>query len=398
MVDLSVNPELLALVPEPISDDYDALMNSIKTNGQLEPIVVWKESVSGKNYIIDGHTRYKILREFKIEPKIKYDTFSNWDEAKQYSIRINRDRRHLSSLQKVDLAFKEIEIEKKLAEKRQKETIPKPGQKGFQKSKLPLGISTGRTVDIVAKKTGLSPRTVSRINLVREKGSEELRKKVAEGKKSPAAAEKIIRREEIRTNPIPLPDGKFRIILCDVPYQYERDVEGSPDYPTLSTEEIIGLRDKNGKLLTEMFASSAIIFFWAPMPKLEEALQILKAWGFTYKTSIVWSKERDGKSQEGVGYYIKATCELLLIATKGKIGIPNPKDRSLGIIRAERTIHSQKPDIARRRIMSMYPNEKYLELFARKPVNGWTCWGNQIELPDTEESKTTKQTLDNFKS
>ena len=397
MVDLHVNPEISSLVPQPTSEDYDSLVNSIRTNGQLEPVIVWKEPITGKNYIIDGHTRYKILQELKIEPKVNYIELSSWDEAKKHSIQINRDRRHLTPLQKVELALKEIDVEKTLAEKRQKETVPKSGQKGFQKLSLPIGSCTGRTVEIVSKITGLSPRTVSRLELVLKKGSEDLRKKVAEGKKSPAAAEKIIRRDEIRTNPMSLPDGKFRIVYCDVPYRYERDVEGSPDYPTLPTEEIIALRDKNGKPLTETFASDAVLFFWAPLPKLQDALQILNAWGFAYKTGIVWSKEKDGKSQEGVGYYIKATCELLLIATKGKIGIPNPEDRPLGIIKAERTVHSRKPDIVRRIIMSMYPNEKYLELFARKPVNGWNCWGNQIEFPETQESTTKKQTLDDFK-
>ena len=398
MSDLFVNLEMSTLVPEPTQEDYDALVCSIKTKGQLEPIIAWKDPVTGKNYIVDGHTRFKILKELGIEPNIVLKDFDSWEDAKIYSIQVNRNRRHLSKYQIVELTYKEIQIETKLAENRQKETIPKSGEKGFQKLKMPNGPYTGRTVDIVSKKVGIPSRTVARIKLVMDKGSEELRREVAEGQKSPAAAEKIIKRQHIRTNPIPLPEGKFRVILCDAPYRYDRDVEGTPDYPTLTVDEIIALKDETGKPLRDMFASDAVIFFWAPPPKVSDALQILKEWGFVYKTAMVWSKEKDGKSQEGVGFYIKATCEFLLIATKGKIGIPNPPDRPLGLIRAERTIHSKKPGIFRRLIMSMYPNEKYLELFSRENVQGWTCWGNQITMPELKMQTMKKQTLDDFKA
>ena len=397
MIDLHINPELFALVPEPSKEDFIALKKSIESDCQYKPITVWKDSVSDKTFIIDGHSRNEACKQLRIEPIIEYKEFESWLDAMKYAIQVNSNRRHLTQLQKVNLAFREIEIEKKLAEERQKSTLPKKGQKGFQKS-MPNGMHTGNTCDIVSRKTGIPSRTVARFKKINDEGSKDLRKEVEYGKKSPAAAEKIINREKIRTNPIPLPNGKFRIILCDVPYKYDYQVEGSPNYPTLSEEDIINLKDKTGKPLREMFASDAIIFFWAPLPKLLEAQYILKEWGFIYKTAIVWSKEKDGKSQEGTGYYIRATCELLLIATKGKIGIPIAKDRPLGIIKAPRTkTHSQKPDIVRRQIMKMYPNEKYLELFARESVNGWTSWGNQLDLPESKESSKEKQTLDDYK-
>jgi len=397
LIDLHINPELFALVPEPSKEDFLSLKKSIEINGQHEPITVWKDSISDKTFIIDGHSRYETCKQLEIEPKIEYKKFDSWTDAMLYAVQVNSKRRHLTQIQKVNLALREIDIEKKLAKERHKSTMPKKGQKGFQKS-MPNGMHTGNTCDIVSEKTGISSRTVARLKQIIDKGSEELKRDVAEGKKSPFTAEKIIKRKEIRTNPIPLPNGKFRIILCDVPYQYDYQAEGSPNYPTLTDEEIISLKDKEGRPLREMSASDAIMFFWAPLPKLQQAQHILKEWGFDYKTAIVWSKEKDGKSQEGTGYYIRATCELLLIATKGKIGIPIPSDRPLGIIKAPRTnIHSQKPDIVRRQIMKMYPNEKYLELFARESVKGWTCWGNQLVLPEIQKPLKEKQTLDDYK-
>ena len=94
--------------------------------------------------------------------------------------------------------------------------------------------------------------------------------------------------------------------------------QGAPDYPTLNTEEIIHLKDKNGKPVTSVFSNDCIIFFFSPIPKIEESLKVLTAWGFKYKAAIVWSKEKDGKPQEGTGYDVRATCEMLLIATKEK--------------------------------------------------------------------------------
>lgn len=316
MVELFINPELFALVPEPTKEDYIALKKSIQINGQHKPITVWKESVTGKSFIIDGHTRNESCKELNIEPIIKYQEFDGWDSAMLYAIQVNSNRRHLTDMQKVELALREIEIEKKIAEKRQKLTVPKKGEKGFQK--LPNGMHTGNTCDIVAAKTGLSSRTVARHKKILDEGSEELKKKVASGKKTVAAAERQINLEKMHTNPISLPDGKFKVILCDVPYKYDLEGQGTPNYPTLEKSEIISLKDKQGRPITDVFADDSIVFFWVPPPKLEEALDILKAWDFSYKTKITWSKEIDGISQKGVGHYIMATCEDILIATKGK--------------------------------------------------------------------------------
>lgn len=399
MIDLHTNPELFALVPEPTKEDFVALKTSIKNNGQHKPIIAWKDTFSGNTFIIDGHSRYEICKQLKIEPKIEYKEFESWLGAMKYAIQVNSNRRHLTQLQKVQLALREIEIEKELAKQRKQSTLPQKGQKGFQKS-MPNGMDTGNTCDIVSKKTGISSRTVARLKRILDDGSEEIKRDVASGKKSAASAERLIKLAKVHTNPMSLPDGKFKIILCDVPYKYDYEGEGAPNYPTLSEEEIIGLKDMHGKPVTDLFAADAIIFFWAPMPKLEEALRILHAWGFSYKTAIVWSKEKEGISQHGTGHYVIATCELVLIATKGRPGIPLPENRPLGILRAARTrIHSEKPELLRHWIEKMYPREKYLELFARVAAKGWTAWGNQLNIKEmTTKTNAKKGTLDYFEN
>ena len=388
---------MFAIVPEPTKEDFIALKNSIEKHGQHKPIIVWEDPHSNKKFIIDGHSRNKACNQLGIEPVIEYKEFENWPDAMKYTIQVNSNRRHLTQIQRVSLALREIDIEKKLAEIRQKSTIPLKGQKGFQK--MPNGMHTGNTCDLVSEKTGISTRTIARLKRILDCGSEDLKQAVASGKKSPASAERLLMLEKVHTNPMSLPDGKYKVILCDVPYKYDYELEGAPSYPTLDEKEIIQLNDKQGRPITDVFANDAIIFFWAPMPKLEEAFRIIHAWGFTYKTSIVWSKEKEGISQQGTGHYVIATCEMILIATRGKPSVPIPKNRPLGILKAPRTkLHSQKPDMLRHWIEKMYPNEKYLELFARDTVANWIPWGNQLDVQELPQVLTKKGTLDYFEN
>ncbi|MCH7561002.1 MAG: ParB N-terminal domain-containing protein, partial [Thaumarchaeota archaeon] len=166
MVELSINPELFAIIPEPTKEDFLALKESIESVTQHKPITVWKDLVSDKIFIIDGHSRYEACKQLRIEPIIEHKEFENWLDAMRYAIHVNSKRRHLTQIQKVNLALREIEIEKQLAKERQRSTVPNKGQKGFQK--MPNGIHTGNTCDIVSKKTGISTRTVARLKQIIE--------------------------------------------------------------------------------------------------------------------------------------------------------------------------------------------------------------------------------------
>ena len=395
LTELAISPELYALVPEPEKEEYDSIKYSIKNDSQQEPIIVWKDSISEKNFIIDGHTRYKICKELEIEPRIQYKIFESWLVAKKFAVEVNLLRRHLSQAKRVELAFKLLEIENKLAEQRQRSTVPTKGQKGFQPVSMPNGINTGRAVDLVAEKTGMSSRTVARVKFVLDNGTEEIRRNVLNGKTKPARAERQIRRDKSPTKEISLPDGKYDVIYSDAPFRYGFELEGAPDYPTLTTEQIISLKDKDGKSITSVFATDCIMFFWSPKPKISDSCKILEAWGFEFKTLLIWRKVNNGKPQRGTGHYVWSTAECLLIATKGKPGTPNPENMQEDVIEEPRgKRHSEKPEIFRRIIEKMYPKRKYLELFGRKMVLGWQVWGNQIDLPSNTQGNGAK--LDDF--
>lgn len=163
------------------------------------------------------------------------------------------------------------------------------------------------------------------------------------------------------------PEGEFDLIYADPPWRYEhcktdsRKIENQ--YPTMSLQEICQIEIPS--------FSDCILFLWATSPKLAESLEVIKSWGFVYRTCAVWDKKLIG-----MGYYFRQQHELLLVATKGQPGTPDPKHRISSIFQCKRGTHSRKPDHFYGIIERMYPDKKRLELFARQKRLGWSSWGN----------------------
>ena len=187
-------------------------------------------------------------------------------------------------------------------------------------------------------------------------------------------AHKMINTTKKAETPTPdLPKGKFELIYLDPPWKYELELEGSPPYKTMTLEEM-------KEQIKLPFAKNCVMFMWVTNPKLEEALELIRHWGFTYKTNIVWVKQKNGKIQQGTGYYVKGSHELLLIATKGRPGVPPEASRIPSVVFAERTkIHSEKPKIFYEIIEKMYPVKKKIELFSRHKRNDWESWGDEVD-------------------
>jgi N6-adenosine-specific RNA methylase IME4 len=166
-----------------------------------------------------------------------------------------------------------------------------------------------------------------------------------------------------------LPKGFFDVIYADPPWEYEFGLRGGVQnhYPAMSLEELKSLRIPA--------AEDSVLFLWATMPKLREALELVEAWGFEYRTGAVWVKDRFG-----TGYYFRGQHELLLLSTKGTPLIPSEADRPSSVIEAPRSGHSRKPERVYELIERMFPKGRYLELFSRNVEGrkGWTMWGNEI--------------------
>jgi len=171
-----------------------------------------------------------------------------------------------------------------------------------------------------------------------------------------------------------IPDGPFDVIYADPPWEYDN---GGPDggvdhhYGTMSVDEI--------KALDVPAADDAVLYLWSTVTHVPEALDVLNAWGFEYKTQAVWDKQAFG-----VGYWFRGQHELLYVGTRGDVS-PPPKDARRGsMFREQRTDHSAKPDAVRRHIEKAWPDADKLELFARDNRSGWSEWGN--EVPTQEQT------------
>ena len=161
---------------------------------------------------------------------------------------------------------------------------------------------------------------------------------------------------------------KFAIILADPAWEYDfsRSDSRQIDNQYLPTP----LEDM--KRLKLPAADDCVLFMWATSPKLPEAIELMEAWGFEYKTGMVWVKDKIG-----MGYYARQKHELLLIGTKGNLQLPDEDKRPESVIVAPRTGHSEKPEIVHEIIETMYPTYKKLEMFARKAREGWEVWGDE---------------------
>lgn len=162
--------------------------------------------------------------------------------------------------------------------------------------------------------------------------------------------------------------GKYAVLYADPPWEYQftetdnRAIENH--YPTMTLAEICELP------VPDITHDHAVLFLWATSPKLAEAMQVLAAWDFDYRTSIVWVKDKIG-----MGYYVRGQHEMLLIARRGDLPVPAPEDRPPSVVHAPRTTHSTKPPELYEVIEAMYPNLPRIELFSRTYRPGWDAWG-----------------------
>jgi len=174
----------------------------------------------------------------------------------------------------------------------------------------------------------------------------------------------------------------FRTILADPPWRFQnRTGKMAPEhrrlsrYGTLSEDEIAALP------VNRLATSTSHLYLWVPNALLPQGLKAMAAWGFQYKTNIIWHKVRkDGGSDgRGVGFYFRNVTELLLFGTKGKQARTlAPGRRQVNLIATRKREHSRKPDEQYAVIEACSPGP-FLELFSRGTRSGWECWGHEAD-------------------
>ncbi|MDE3225511.1 MAG: S-adenosylmethionine-binding protein [Nitrospirota bacterium] len=174
---------------------------------------------------------------------------------------------------------------------------------------------------------------------------------------------------------------KFRTILADPPWQFaNRTGKMAPEHRRLNRYQTLSLREICEIPVPLAVNEPAHLYLWVPNALLPDGLEVMKAWGFTYKTNIVWHKIRKdgGPDGRGVGFYFRNTTEMVLFGIRGSLRTLQAGRTQVNIIRSQKQEHSRKPEALYPIIEACSPSP-FLELFARGTRPGWYAWGNQAE-------------------
>lgn len=177
-------------------------------------------------------------------------------------------------------------------------------------------------------------------------------------------------------------ESRFSTVLADPPWQFQnRTGKMAPEHKRLNRYSTMTLDDILALPVEAALAETAHLYLWVPNALLPEGLRVLAAWGFHYKSNLVWHKIRKdgGPDGRGVGFYFRNVTELVLFGVRG----PNartlaPGRRQVNFIATQKREHSRKPDELYPLIEACSPGP-YLEMFARGSRKGWTTWGNQAD-------------------
>jgi len=188
-------------------------------------------------------------------------------------------------------------------------------------------------------------------------------------------------------------EKRYTVIYADPPWRYEqKSLSGAAEkhYPTMSMDELYALD------IEAVAEKDAALFLWTTFPMIPEALRLIRAWGFKYKTvAFVWAKQN--KSGVGwflgLGFWTRSNAEICLLATRGKPKRKSAKVRQL-IISPVRS-HSEKPEETRDRIAELMGDVPKIELFARDKPSGWDVWGNEVDCDVEIAVKDTEGGGDN---
>ena len=172
----------------------------------------------------------------------------------------------------------------------------------------------------------------------------------------------------------------YQIIYADPPWDYKgqkqhngkggKDTGGAVSH--YSTMKLPDLKKLN---IASICDDDCLLFMWTTSPHLDQAIDLIRAWGFSYATiAFVWDKVAVNP-----GFYTMSQCEICLVAKRGKIPKPRGARNIRQFLSIKRQRHSAKPDTVRKRIEAMFPDQRKIELFARESSEGWDCWGNEVE-------------------
>jgi N6-adenosine-specific RNA methylase IME4 len=175
--------------------------------------------------------------------------------------------------------------------------------------------------------------------------------------------------------------GEYGTILADPPWRFNNSTgKVAPEHKRLKRYSTLALDRIKEIPVDDVAAEKSHLYLWVPNALIAEGLEVLKAWGFTYKTNLIWYKIRKdgGPDGRGVGFYFRNVTEIVLFGVKGKLRTFKPGRSQVNIIPSRKREHSRKPDELYEIIEGCSPGP-YLEMFARGDREGWTTWGKESD-------------------
>jgi N6-adenosine-specific RNA methylase IME4 len=410
---------LAEIFPLMEGQEFDDLVADIKAHGLREPIVTYG------NKILDGRNRYRACVAAGIP------CWSNTYKGKDpiaFVISLNLKRRHLNESQRAMAAARLANLPPGRRPRGKPADLRVSGLASNEQQKTDATIVAdvkawpdgGISQDHAAKVLNVSPRSIQQAAHVQRNGTEEIKSAVDRGKLTVTAAAqaakldvetqrkvatqaeagdahaarnvikkeaRAVRERELGEKQIKEPTGLYGVIVTDCEWQFETWSEKGKDraadnhYPTTPTLELI---EQRAAMMRKIAAKDCVLYAWATVPMLLQALQFMVACGFEYKSHQVWIKD-----QIGTGYWFRNAHELLLVGTKGNIPAPAPGTQFASAIQAPVGEHSAKPELFLEQIEKYFPTLPKIELNRRGlPRQGWSAWGNQASRDD--EPCTTK--------
>jgi len=379
---IQVKDEFKKLIPALSIDEHTQLTLNICKEGIREPLILWN------NYIIDGHNRFEIAKQFNLEYKTISKDFESEDEAKEWMILNQFGRRNLSAYQRSVLALELEDVFSIKAKENQ-------GLRTDISAKLPKSkpIDTRKELSKVAQ---VGERTLGMVKKIQEKAPQEIKTKLSTGEISINAAYKEIKKEEKKeelkekkeqykkriesknNNQFKIDIFKtketFRVIYADPAWSYN-DKQDTPKLGGASKHYDTMTINQLSKLPVNKIAeNNSVLFLWVTSPLLEDAFKIISSWGFKYKTSFIWDKVK-----HNMGHYNSVRHEILLVCTKGSC-TPDNKILYNSVQRIERNNnHSEKPIEFLNIIDDLYNYGNKLEMFCRTiKKQNWYGWGDEL--------------------
>lgn len=367
-----MDEEFKKLIPPLEKDEYEQLTKSIKEEGVREPLTLWK------GILIDGNNRKEIADKLDKRYKTVNRKFKDRNEAILWMIDNQLGRRNISKYDRTRLALRKEDILKPIAKANQGRRTDLTSVRNLTK------VDTKKEVAKIAK---VSHDTVAKVKYIEQKADEKQKKDLSEQKfsinKIYTELKKAENRKRIADNfkepQLPSTKKKYNIIYADPPWSFKHYSDKGKGRAPDNYYKCQNIEDIKNLPIGDLAADNCILFMWVTYPFLEKSFEVIKSWGFTYKTvGFTWVK-KNKKSDSwfwGMGYWTRSNAEICIIATKGSVTRQSSSVHQ--IIDTPIEQHSKKPDITRDKIVELCGDIPRIELFAREKTDVWDVWGNEV--------------------